>query len=289
MVVYRGRIDDTYAPTASVATRPTTRDLRDALDALLAGKTRGAGRPARLRLPPADGRAGRRARGRRSRSRSTSPRSSGTHCGECHRPGEVGPFSLLTYADAAKRADFLRDVVEAGRMPPWKAGPGYGHFLDENRLTRRERAVLDRWADAGAPEGDPADLPPPPKYPDGWPLGEPDLVLTMAEPFTVAGRRRGRVPGVRPAARRAAVDRPIAAVEFRPGNRKVVHHARIFVDETPDCRRRDAADPGPGFAYDAAATTSPSPRSASGTRAPRPGGRGRAWAGRSRRGPTSPC
>ena len=134
--------------------------------------------------------------------------------------------------------------------PPWKARHGCNELLDENRLTRRELALLDRWADTGAPRGDPADLPPMPNYPDGWALGTPDLVLTMAEPFAVPADGgdvfRGFVlpmPG--------GVDRPVAAVEFRPGNRKVVHHARIFVDETPDCRKLDADDPGPGFTYDA--------------------------------------
>ena len=251
MVVYRGRIDDTYAPDGKRRDRPTTHDLRKVLDDLDAGKT-----PAPIVRPAfgcplpsaspvvAEGEAV-------TFTRHVAP-ILWNHCGQCHRPGEVGPFSLLTYADAAKRADFLRDVVESGRMPPWKARPGYGHFLDENRLTRRERALLDRWADDGAPQGDPADLPPMPSYPDGWALGTPDLVLTMAEPYTVPADGgdvfRGFVLPVT-----AVGDRPIAAVEFRPGNRKVVHHARIFVDETPDCRKLDAADPGPGFAYNARA------------------------------------
>src|SRR5438874_1441159 len=112
------------------------------------------------------------------------------HCAGCHRPGEIGPFPLLTYKDAAKRADFLKDVVSERRMPPWKAEPGFGSFHDERRLTDAEIKTIARWADTGAKEGDPRDLPPPPKFTDGWQLGEPDLVLKMAEPFTVpAGGR----------------------------------------------------------------------------------------------------
>ena len=253
MVVYQGgRIDDTLCSRGRQASGEarSTRDLRDALDALLAGK---AGAPVErpafgCPLPTARCRSVAEGGERVTFTKHVAPILR-EHCGKCHRPGEVGPFSLLTYADAAKRADFLRDIVEAGRMPPWKAAPGYGHFFDENRLSRRERALLARWADDGAPEGDPALLPPPPRYPEGWALGQPDLVLTMAEPYAIPADGgdvfRGfvlPVPG--------GVDRPIAAVEFRPGNRKVVHHARVFVDETPDCRKLDADDPGLGFAYD---------------------------------------
>ncbi|HWE37261.1 MAG TPA: cytochrome c [Isosphaeraceae bacterium] len=167
-------------------------------------------------------------------------------CAGCHHPGEVAPFSLLSYRDAAKRADFLRDVTESRRMPPWKPKAGFGAFLDEARLSPRELDVLARWAEAGAPEGDPADLPTPPTFPDGWRLGTPDLVLTMPEPYDVS-------PGAD--IYRAFVlpipldrDRDVAAVEFRPDDRRVVHHARMYVDASADSRRRDAADPGPGFA-----------------------------------------
>ncbi len=249
MVVYRGRIDDTYTLGGKRRDEPSTRDLRSVLDALVAGKT-----PAPIVRPafgcplpapaPVVGDAE-----AVTFTRQIAP-ILWDHCGRCHRPGEVGPFSLLTHADAAKRAGFLRDVVDTGRMPPWKALPGYGHFLDENRLTRREQALLARWADDGAPQGDPADLPAAPKYPDGWTLGQPDLVLTMAEPYTIPADGGDVFRGfVLPLPTDG--DRPIAAIEFRPGNRRVVHHARIFVDETPDCRKMDADDPGPGFTFDA--------------------------------------
>ena len=158
----------------------------------------------------------------------------------------MGPFSLLTYKDAAKRAGFLRDVTASREMPPWRAVHGYGDFHDAGRLSRRELAVLARWADDGAPEGDPADGTEPPTFPEGWQLGTPDLVATMPEPFVV--------PADATDIYRAFVlplpldrDTAVAAVEFRRGNRRVVHHARFYVDPTDECRRRDAAEAGPGF------------------------------------------
>src|SRR5271168_2754026 len=93
------------------------------------------------------------------------------NCSGCHRPGEVAPFSLLTYDDAAKRAKQIAAVTSARFMPPWKAEPGYGHFLNERRLTDGQLATLRDWAGAGAPEGDAAQKPVPPKFSDGWQIG----------------------------------------------------------------------------------------------------------------------
>ena len=168
------------------------------------------------------------------------------NCAGCHRPGEVAPFSLLTYGDAAKRADFLAEVAGSRRMPPWKPHPGFGVFDGTPRLSAQEVAILDDWATAGAPEGNPADLPPPPTFAEGWQLGQPDLVLTMAEPFAVPAEGtdvyRTFVLPMPPGEART-----VAAIEFRPGNPKVVHHSRLFVDDTGDSRRRDEADPAVGF------------------------------------------
>src|SRR5205085_576187 len=87
-------------------------------------------------------------------------------CAGCHRPGEVGPFPLLSYRDAARRAGFLRDVTASRRMPPWKPQPGHGAFLDTLRLTDHEIETLARWADLGAPEGDQVEQPAPTAFPD---------------------------------------------------------------------------------------------------------------------------
>jgi hypothetical protein len=168
------------------------------------------------------------------------------HCAGCHRPGEVGPFSLLDYHDAAKRADFLAAITADRRMPPWKAEPDFGHFHDERRLSAAEIALFRRWADAGAPEGNAADLPPRPQFTEGWQLGEPDLVLEMPQAFAVPADGRDIyqcfvIP--------IPVDgsRTVSAIEFRPGNRRVVHHAILYLDANGAARVRDEKEPGPGY------------------------------------------
>src|SRR5580658_566279 len=86
------------------------------------------------------------------------------NCSNCHRPGEVAPFALLTYQDAAKRAKQIAAITGAHVMPPWKATPGYGNFMDVRRLTDQQIALISDWAKNGAPEGDAADKPVPPKF-----------------------------------------------------------------------------------------------------------------------------
>ncbi|MBX3412542.1 MAG: hypothetical protein KF708_07630 [Pirellulales bacterium] len=169
-----------------------------------------------------------------------------THCVECHRPGQVAPFSLTTYQDAAKRAAHLVDVTQSRRMPPWKVDPSIRHFLGERRLSKAELDLLERWAKADTPEGSPADLPPLPSFHDGWQLGEPDLVLEMPEEFEIPpdGENLFRwfaIPVNLPD------DRMVSAVEFQPGNPQIVHHSLIFFDVTGAATRLDARDPQPGY------------------------------------------
>ncbi|HVE82957.1 MAG TPA: hypothetical protein VND93_08930, partial [Myxococcales bacterium] len=167
-------------------------------------------------------------------------------CASCHRPGEVAPFSLLTYEDAAKRARQIARVTESRFMPPWKPAPGWTELRDERRLTGAEIAVLRAWADAGAPRGDPAKAPPPPAFAEGWQLGKPDLVVRMPEPFPVPASgddvyRAFVIPLQFPE------DRDVIGVEFRPGNRRVDHHALLYLDTSGEARKKDAAEPGPGY------------------------------------------
>lgn len=145
-------------------------------------------------------------------------------CASCHRTGEVAPFPLLTYRDVSKRADLIRTVTEERKMPPWKAEPGSGHFADERRLTDEQVALIAKWVENGSPEGDPADLPPPPKFTTGWQLGEPDMLVKMPEPYTLAAEgpdeyRCFVIPLKIPAGKY------LKSVEYRPGNRRIVHHA----------------------------------------------------------------
>ena len=171
-----------------------------------------------------------------------------TNCVSCHRPGEVAPFSLMTFTDAAKHAKQLAKVTDRQLMPPWKAEPGFGHFKDERRLTDSEIALLDAWAKAGAPEGDAADLPPSPKFKEGWALGEPDMVVTMAKPFTIAASGRDVYRGfVIPL--NLPEDKYVIGFEFKPGATSVLHHALFFLDDNGAARKLEAAskDGLPGY------------------------------------------
>ncbi len=168
------------------------------------------------------------------------------HCASCHRTGEVGPFPLLTYKDASKRAKFIAEVTESKQMPPWKAESGYGKFAHERKLTEAELATLKAWAKAGAPEGDAKDLAAAPKFPEGWQIGKPDLILEMKEDFTIpADGRDIQQCFVIPIP--IDEDKTVSAVEFRPGNRSVVHHTIMYLDTSGVARRKDEADKGPGY------------------------------------------
>src|SRR5690606_10424581 len=106
------------------------------------------------------------------------------HCLECHRKGQIGPFALDTYDQTRKRADDLLYVVEERLMPPWTPEPGFGPaFAPDRSMGPVEVATLAAWVEADAPEGDPADLPPPPTFNDDWKMGTPDLVIEMPETF----------------------------------------------------------------------------------------------------------
>jgi hypothetical protein len=169
------------------------------------------------------------------------------HCQDCHRPGQVAPFALLTYEQARKRAGDLAHMTSERRMPPWPASTTFGGpFRDQRVMSDAEVMALRAWADAGAPEGDPKDAPPARSFPTDWPLGEPDLVLTMPEPYALeaSGDDEFRV-FVLPT--NLPEDRWIRAVDFKPGNRRVVHHVIAGIDNSGVARERDAQDPKPGY------------------------------------------
>ncbi|HWB87288.1 MAG TPA: hypothetical protein VG675_24310 [Bryobacteraceae bacterium] len=168
------------------------------------------------------------------------------NCAACHRPGQVAPFALLTYQDAAKRAALIAAVTAKRYMPPWKAEPGYGNFKDERRLTEGQIALIQQWAQHGAPEGRAADKPAPPQFASGWQAGKPDAVYTATEPFSI--------PADGPDLYRCFVvplnlttDRYVKTVEFHPGDPRVVHHALFYLDTSGEARKLDDAAPGPGY------------------------------------------
>jgi tetratricopeptide (TPR) repeat protein/mono/diheme cytochrome c family protein len=167
------------------------------------------------------------------------------HCSSCHRPGEAAPFSLLTYADAAKRAGKIADATRARHMPPWLPDRTDFPIAGERRLTDPQIDLISRWAAASAPEGNAADLPPAPQWPDGWQLGRPDVVIAPEKPF-LAGTPKEDV--YRNLVLRAPLTSSayVRAVEFKT-NGAPVHHAVIRVDTTGESRRRDGQDGRPGF------------------------------------------
>lgn len=169
------------------------------------------------------------------------------NCAPCHRPGEAGPFSLLSYADVRKRADQIARVTARRYMPPWPPEPGYGELAGERRLSDQDLALLQRWARDGAPEGPPAEAPAPPSFTAGWQLGPPDLVVEMRETYTVPAEGTDVFRNfVLPVPVKGT--RYVRALELRPGDKKVVHHASVLLDDTGSARQRDAGDPGVGFA-----------------------------------------
>lgn len=168
------------------------------------------------------------------------------NCANCHRPGEVAPFSLTDYESVKRRAKTIQRVVSDRYMPPWHVDEGWGEYRGTMRLSDEQVDLLDRWVTAGAPEGDPARTPPLPDFPEGWHLGEPDLVVEMAEPFEVHAEgndiyRFFALP------LNLSEDRWVSAVEVRPSARSVVHHALFFLDQSGKARELDGKDGAPGF------------------------------------------
>jgi hypothetical protein len=168
------------------------------------------------------------------------------HCADCHHPGEVAPFSLLSYSDVRKRVKQIEDVTRDRFMPPWKSVDGHGRFMGERRLKQEEIDLIARWVKEGAAEGDASDLPPTPTFLDNWKLGKPDVVITMPEPYRL---KEDRPDDFRNFVFDLAIPegKYIKAAEFHPSNRAVVHHAALMMDTTGEARKKDDDDPGPGF------------------------------------------
>src|SRR5215211_5252247 len=101
------------------------------------------------------------------------------NCASCHRAGEIAPMSLLTYKEARPWAKSIREKVLSGAMPPWHADPHYGSFKNDRRLSEKEVSTIVAWVDGGAKEGNPRELPPQPRFTEGWQVGKPDVVLSM--------------------------------------------------------------------------------------------------------------
>jgi hypothetical protein len=158
------------------------------------------------------------------------------HCTTCHRPGEIAPMSLLTYEQARPWARSIRDNVVNGVMPPWHADPAHGKWVNDRSLTPQEKEVIVRWVDAGAPQGNAADLPKAPVYAEGWTIGQPDAVVTMAQDYAVPAEGEIEYQYFEMQTN-FAEDKWVQALEVRPGNRGVVHHILVYA-RSPQMSRR---------------------------------------------------
>jgi tetratricopeptide (TPR) repeat protein len=167
------------------------------------------------------------------------------YCTPCHRPGEAGPFPLVTYADAKARARQIAAVVSKRFMPPWLPKPQELRFVDELRLSDEQIALIQRWAEQGAVEGAPADLPHVPQFVPGWQLGRPDEIIEAEKPYTLPASGSDIYWNF---IFRTPVDRTrwLTAIEIRPGDKRVIHHANILVDRNQSARRLEA-EPRAGF------------------------------------------
>jgi hypothetical protein len=152
------------------------------------------------------------------------------NCQECHRPGEIGPMSLLTYEDARKAAKRMGEALTLGTMPPWFADPGVNHFANDRTLSPADLQTVMAWLDGGTPAGNPKDAPPPRSFVEGWSIGKPDLVVELPKPFKVPAH--GTIEYqfvVLPLG--FSEDKWVEAFEIRPGDRRVVHHVTAVLRE----------------------------------------------------------
>lgn len=242
-VLYSGRIsDDGAGPGKPKGANPLHHELADALNAALAGqpikvaKTEAVGCEIEARVAEASG---------PTYATEIAPILNKS-CVSCHRAGEIGPMRLDTYEHAKKFAANIAKVTEAKVMPPWKPTDDCGDFVGVRKLSEKQIGTLAAWAKAGAPAGNLTKAPMPPSFTSGWRLGKPDLVLTMPVAWKVAATGEDIYRCfVLPT--NLTEDKEVVAVEYRAGNKAVVHHVLGYVDTQGRARRRDAAEDGPGY------------------------------------------
>jgi peroxiredoxin len=231
VVRYWGRIDDQYGffskGIAYQRDKPERRDLAVAIDEVLSGKSVSVAvaksqgcHIGRVKQPVAGSEV--------TYSKHIAPIFN-NNCVYCHREGQIAPFPLTNYEESVGWSEMIREVINEQRMPPWHADPKYGHFSNDARLKPEDIALVNKWVDNGAPEGDPKDLPAAPKFAEGWQIPQPDEVLYMAEqPYdvpatgTVEYQRFVIDPGW-------TEDKWIKAMECKPGNAAVVHHIIVYL------------------------------------------------------------
>jgi Flp pilus assembly protein TadD len=167
------------------------------------------------------------------------------NCAQCHHPGEAGPFALLTYAEVKSHARQIAFVTSKRLMPPWLPDPGELKFADELRLSDEEIATIQTWVDQGQIEGNPEDLPAQPRFAAGWQLGKPDVIARASKPYLLPANGSDSYWNF---VFRTPVHRLqwLRAIEIRPGDKRLVHHANVLVDREESGRRLEK-EPGAGF------------------------------------------
>lgn len=166
-------------------------------------------------------------------------------CQGCHRPGDIGPMSLLTYEDAVDYAPDILRVINEGIMPPWKPSEGHTKFKGSTALLPEERADLLTWLNSDMPLGNEEDRPEPMEDHGSWILGEPDLIVKMPTVFVPERGKDQYRCFVLPTG--LSVDKFVSAMDILPGDRRIVHHVIAYLDPTGESEKMDAKDPEPGY------------------------------------------
>ena len=167
------------------------------------------------------------------------------HCQVCHRPGEAGPMSFMSYTETRPWAKAIGEAVSAKKMPPWYASPDHGKFANDRRLSAAEIETLTKWAKNGAKQGNTKDAPVPRTFAKGWSIGQPDLILEMPAAYEIPAEGTIEYQHfVIPTNFKENVW--VTAVEVRPSNRSVTHHGVAFVRPPGSRWLKDAV---PGVAY----------------------------------------
>ena len=241
-VVYSGRVDD-----SADASAVHHKDLQEALGAVLAGQPIARAKTVAfgciIRRPAAQ--VAQVASSQVTYARDVAPILQ-RQCQTCHRPGQIGPMALTSYAQAAAWRGDIKRYTASRQMPPWKADAGAGDFQDARRLSAHEIATLAKWSDAGAPEGDPKDLPAPAHFNDDWALGKPDMVIQPSRAYHVEADG-GDVYRCYVIPTDFTQDRYVSAVDVQPGNRAVVHHVIAFIDGDGKSANMDGHEKEPGY------------------------------------------
>jgi hypothetical protein len=172
------------------------------------------------------------------------------NCTSCHRPGEIGPFSLTSYEEAKSWGSMMRYVTSIKYMPPWKPDAEHtGKYIGEKALTDTQISKIAQWVDAGMPEGNAAEAPILPTFPTGSQVGSPDLVISFKQSHTHKGNGKDEYRYfVIPTGLTQAKN--LVALEMRPGNSQIVHHALMWADSTGSAKAKDDATPEYGYSGD---------------------------------------